>query len=254
MVFMKMHCDPEDEKATIGVRMTTSKPTLSSSDLKSTTSTEPVLEIQIHARCLSSVYPSRPITFCTSNSIFDTHKPDFGHMDNLALGMLGPGLVCSDRKSGNPKAISLGFFKVHRARQDGDDALNLYDRPDAHFITVPSQDSGEEVVVTHTLSSERLFAYAEGITPEEVKVGEKYDITLRRGYAGTMWWCWGDLEGCLKGKKLHAYSEGCLPTGYINKPSEAEIEKEGWVTGERTSELIFKIEEDGQSCQVEVVE
>lgn len=253
MVVVKLRCRPEDEKLTIGVRMTTSQPAISLSTLNST-STEPVLEIQIYLRCLSSVQPSRPTTFCTSGTIFDINKPEGGHMDTLALGMLGPGLVCSDAQGGGRKAISLGYFRVHRARQDNDDAVNLLDRPDITFITVPSQDSGEEATVTHTLSAERLFAYAEKITPEDLKLGERYGLRLQDDYIGAMWWCWGDLEGELKGRKLHSFSEGICLAGSEKKPSEEEIDKEGWVTGGNISQLVFKMEEGGESCQVEIVE
>ncbi|KAF2797952.1 hypothetical protein K505DRAFT_322182 [Melanomma pulvis-pyrius CBS 109.77] len=68
-----------------------------------------------------------------------------------------------------------------------------------------------------------------------------------------MWWCWGDLEGELKGRKLHSFSEGLCLAGNEKKPSEEEIDKEGWVTGEDISQLKFKLEEGGESCEVEVV-
>jgi hypothetical protein len=179
-------------------------------------------------------------------------KPEEGHMDNLALGMLGPGLVCKDAEE--PKNISLGFFKIHRAREDGDDASNLYQRPEASFITVPSQDSGEEVTINHALTSTRLFAYSKKVSAENVTVGEKYSISLRDDYVGTTWWCWGGLDEDLKGKKLHAFSEGICMTGIYNKPSEEEIEKEGWVCGEDVAQLKFVIEEGGGNCSVEVIE
>jgi hypothetical protein len=253
MVFMKIRCNVEDEKATIGVRMTTSRPDLSLKSLKSS-SQDPILEINLHLRCLASKQPSRPITFLTSGSVVDTTKPDYGHLDNLALGKLGPGLVC-DNAVGGRKVISFGYFKIHRARQDGDDAPNLRERPDNAFVTVPAQDSGEELTVTHTLTAERLFEYAEGITPEDLQIGERYNIYLGDGHLGASWWCWGGLETDLKDKKLHAFSRGefhLLWRG--NEPSKEELQNDNWAIGECISQLSFVVEEGGGTCAVEVVE
>lgn len=254
MVLMKLRpCDPGDEQATISVRMATSKPTLSLSSSLKATSEESVLEIKVHLRCVSSKQPSRPITIATTGSMFDHTKPEAGNLDNLAQGML-PGLVCTKADSGNSKVISLGNFRVHHARQDGDDYANLGERPGSAFITIPSHDSGEEAIVTHTLTSERLFAFSEKVKAEDLAVGEKYSMHLREDYVGTCWWCWGDLEGDLKGKKFHAWSEGFCLTGFDKKPSDEEIEKENWVLGEDVARLKFAIEEGGRDCSVEVVE
>ncbi|KAF1967630.1 hypothetical protein BU23DRAFT_559270 [Bimuria novae-zelandiae CBS 107.79] len=107
-------------------------------------------------------------------------------MDNLALGMLGPGLTCTTTPG---KRISFGYFKIHRARQDNDNAPDLRDRPGAVFLTIPAQDTREEVVVKHTLTAERLFAYAYGKTADDLVVGEKYTASIHEGYVGATWWC-----------------------------------------------------------------
>lgn len=251
MVLIKLRCTPGSEQATIGVRVTTAAPSLSLSQLKSK-STEPILNIRVHLRCLSSMEPSRAITILTSGTIFDNAKPTEGYMDNLALGMLGAGLVC---KSGEEtKNISLGFFKVHRARQDGDDASDLRQRPRAAFVTVPSLDSGEEVSIDHALTSDRLFVYSDNLTAENLTVGEKYSINLRDDYVGTTWWCWGALDGNLRGKKLHAFSEGICMTGMNERPTDAEIEAENWVCGEDISQLVFVTKEDEGHCSIQVTE
>jgi hypothetical protein len=238
MVFLRLNCHPGDEKATLGVSMTTSKPTLSLSALQASSST-PVLEIQIHIQCFSSVQPDQPLTFCTSGTIFNTAKPDYGHMDSLALGMFGPGLVCENLHNGKRKIISFGYFRVHRARQDNDNSTDLRERPDYTFITVPAKSSENKVTITYSLTSARLFAYAEDMTPRDLEVGEAYSARLSNGHIGPLWWCWGSLDGELKGKRLHSFSEGFSVTGVGERPSDQEIESGGWVTGKDVSELIF---------------
>jgi hypothetical protein len=79
-------------------------------------------------------------------------------MNKLTLGLLGSGLVCSNVPDDKKKAISLGYFCVHHARQDKDKATDLLQRRDTHFLTIPSMDSAKEMTFRHTLSSERLFA------------------------------------------------------------------------------------------------
>ncbi|KAF2124319.1 hypothetical protein P153DRAFT_435478 [Dothidotthia symphoricarpi CBS 119687] len=253
MVFIKFRCNPGDEKAILNIWMTTSQPILSLSALNTSSST-PVLEFQIHIQCVSSVHPDRPLTICTSGSILDETKPECGHMDQLALGKLSGGLVCSDATDGTRKVISFGFFYVHRARQDNDRATDLRKRPDVKFITVPAQESGKSVTVTHTLSSERLFAFAEKISPQDLNIGEKYSTTLSDRNIGTMWWCWGDLDNDLRGKKFHPFSEGFCCAGTEEKPSDEEIEKSGWVTGENVAKLKFELDAGRARCSVEVVE
>ncbi|KAH8898317.1 hypothetical protein GQ53DRAFT_711555 [Thozetella sp. PMI_491] len=251
MVLLKLKCDPGSEQATLSVRITTAAPNLSLSSLKSEAS-EPVLNIQIHVRCQWSTNPSRPITILTAGTILDNKKPEAGYMDSLALGMLGAGLVCTNAQE--RKYISLGYFRVHRARQEGDDSPNLGERPDISFLTIPSQASGEEAVISHTLTAGRLFAFSDKFTADDVHKGEQYSITLRDDYVGTTWWCWGGLNGELKEKKMHAFSEGVSLTGYAEKPSQEEIEKEGWVCGEDVSQLRFVVEEGGDACAVEIVD
>jgi hypothetical protein len=79
-------------------------------------------------------------------------------------------------------------------------------REDWDFITIPSFESGEEVVVEHRLPVEKLQfwkkrddGYRDEVKPEK---GEKWVIGPSEGGLGTFWWRWGDLEGDLKGKKF----------------------------------------------------
>lgn len=242
MVLIKYICAPEAVQATLTVRLTTAQPTISLSAL--TTKKSPVLVFHIHIRCASSTHPSRPITIFTPHTIFDdSHTPEDGHMDNLALGMLGGGLT---RTSEPKKRISFGYFMIHRVRQENDTAPDLRDRPSARFLTIPAQETGEEVVVKHTVTSERLFAYADGMTAEDLVVGERYRAGLSEGYVGATWWCWGGLEEELRGKKLHAYARGRRGLRGGDAPDVDEMERQGWVFGENRAQLQFVMEEEGR--------
>jgi len=252
MVFVKYHCKPGDEQAILSVRITTSHPGLSLSALRDPSPTA-VLTLQFHIRCISSDRPAQPLTMCTSGTLFDAIKPEDGPMDNLARGMLGSGLVSTNASDGSRKAISLGNFRVHRVRQDNDDAENLRQRPGTNFITVPAQESGETVKVSHAISSEHLFAYAERTTPSLLRIGERYDIRALEGYVAATWWCWGSLNGDLKNKKLSSFQRPyhpCHDEGAIPE----DRERPGWVTGEHIARLKFEMEAGGECCSVEVIE
>ena len=55
---------------------------------------------------------------------------------------------------------------------------------------------------------------------------------------GTMWWCWGDLEGDLKGKKFSEWRKGWEGWNFGVKELEKDVvEREGWVVGEDPEEL-----------------
>ncbi|KAI8940805.1 hypothetical protein NX059_002068 [Plenodomus lindquistii] len=187
-----------------------------------------------------------------TSGVLVPNGPFGGSIDCLALGAFGAGLVCKDAVNGTQKAISLGNYRIHRARQDGDDALDLRERPDASFMTVPAQNSGEEIVITHYLSAKRLFAFAAGFGAQDVRIGEEYVLRLRDDYVGTGWWCWGDLDVDLKGKRLHAYSEGSSLG--VEKPSDEDIEKGGWVLGENSTHVKFEMGEDAATCILTIVE
>jgi len=181
--------------------------------------------------------------------------------DNLAQGMLGMGGLVrvhppSEQKP--PKHVSLGFIRVHRARQENDDAEDLRDRPGARFLTVPCLDSGEEITVTYNLTTSRIFEYADGMTPSDLSAGERYRISLHPGYVGAKWWCWGGLDDELKDKKLHHTEAGSLGRIMREVSGKAELSEEvkqrdGWVVGEDRAQLRFAIQEEERSCEVEIV-
>lgn len=75
-------------------------------------------------------------------------------------------------------------------------------REDWDFITIPSFESGEEVLVEHRLAIEKLQFWQtrnDGYR-DEVKP-EKGDGPSEGGL-GTFWWRRGDLERDLKGKEF----------------------------------------------------
>ncbi|KAF2854363.1 hypothetical protein T440DRAFT_273817 [Plenodomus tracheiphilus IPT5] len=150
MVFTNRLCRPEDLQATLCIRLLTSSPTLSLSTLNSISS-QPVLKIHIHIECRSSNHSDHPLTIRTSGVLI-ANKPEDGLTDCVAQGAFGAGLVCSNPQDRTRKAISLGNHRLHHARQDGADAVNLRDRSGASFMTIPAQDSGKGTMITHTLS------------------------------------------------------------------------------------------------------
>jgi hypothetical protein len=173
-------------------------------------------------------------------------------MDSLALGMLGGGLTCATEDG--LKRISFGYFKIHHARQDNDNAPDLRDRPGATFLTIPAPETGGEVMVNHSLTSERLFAYADGKNADDLKVGERYKASLSDGYVGAAWWCWGGLEDELEQKKLHAFAKGSVGPWYGDHPEIESLGKKGWIFGENIAQLVFEVEEGGRSCELEITE
>lgn len=224
MAIIKMKCKPEDRKAIIGVSLT-AHPTSVSVSLETK---EPILQLVVGLRVIESTQPEKAITVCRSGTIL-AHEDG---VDILAQGALGAGLISTSDES---RIISLGRLKVHNARSEKDDSPNLMDR-DLEFVTVPAD--GTEVTITHDLSDNRLFEHSE-IKRGEIRPGETFKMHMDSKYVGTMWWCWGDVNGDLKGKKLHAWQKG-INLGDATKPSQEEIGKEGWVLGEDPSELEFQ--------------
>lgn len=110
------------------------------------------------------------------------------------------------------------------------------------FITIPASGS---VVVAHDLPLSRIFQFESDVKKEDVKPGEEYSIGLNEGYVGTMWWCWGDLEGDLKEKRFSEWRKGWegYNLGGVEKPGKDE---EGCVVGENPEELWVENRTDGR--------
>ena len=69
----------------------------------------------------------------------------------------------------------------------------------------------------------------------------------------TTWWCWGNLNDCLKGRKLHAYQKG-FQYNDVGRPSDEEIDEGGWVLGEHPSHLGFEDRTGGGYEEFQIVE
>lgn len=164
----------------------------------------------------------------------------------LAQGALGGGLI---NTSDGDRHIGLGYFHVHPGLYAKDFDADLRVR-EYQFVTIPGD--GSEVHITHDLPFSRMFKYAEGIKKEDLRPGERYKAGMYYGYVGTVWWCWGDLEGDLKGKKLCAWQEG-FKYNDVARPSDEEVEKEGWVLGEHPGQLEFEDRTEGGYAEFQIV-
>lgn len=86
-------------------------------------------------------------------------------------------------------------------------------------MTVPSAESGQEVVISHNLPLERLRFWSTNpdtdtgsVRPEK---GEKFRISPSEGSLGTFWWRWGGLDEDLAEKKFcnNEWFEGSIDEG-----------------------------------------
>ncbi|OTA99590.1 hypothetical protein M426DRAFT_16266 [Hypoxylon sp. CI-4A] len=229
MVFIRYKVKPADKQGKIAVKLATT-PQLSLSDDNA------ALDLKLSLRIVSSAQKDRPLTLCVNDSIFDIFDPEDGGMDMPSRGAFG------SIRSTDPsrRGISLGLFRINKVPDtDSPDLLESGYR----VITVPGD--GSWVNITHKLSWDRIFKYEEKRTKADLEVGEKFVISINKGYLGTLWWCWGGLEDELKGKRLHAWCRGPF-----SKPKpNAEFVREGnWVLGEEPMLLDFEdITEDGHA-------
>lgn len=230
---------PHGPAATIAVTLTTSSATFSVSPSSHLSPFRLFIKLSV----IQSMQPNQPITIIINDTIYDSSR-DFivG-----ALGAFGRGLIST---SDPERIISLGGIKIHYSNENAG-APNLLDRG-AQFITIPG--NGEETIITHEISHDRLFKYS-SLSLEDIKPGETFKIHVNKRRMESDWWCWGDLEDDLKGKKLHAWQKGVYYNYCVYEeppPSKEEIEKENYVLGEDPDELSF---EDQTGCvEITIVE
>lgn len=107
------------------------------------------------------------------------------------------------------------------------------------FVTIPAASAAQPTLtISHDLPLSRIFQFEPDLSKEDIKPGESYSIRLDPGYVGTMWWCWGDLEGDLKEKSFSEWRKGW--DGYnfgVDEPGKDVVDREGWVVGEDPEEL-----------------
>lgn len=61
---------------------------------------------------------------------------------------------------------------------------------------------------------------------------------MNQGFVGTMWWCWGDLEGELRDKKFSQWQKGWDGMNFgVERPREEDVKTGEWVVGEDGAEL-----------------
>ncbi|KAL9003572.1 MAG: hypothetical protein Q9188_003572 [Gyalolechia gomerana] len=196
-----------------------------------TAGTEPNFPI-ILTLCLEhSTQPDQAITVCTRGTAFATSDGDAG-LDTLALGAFSP----LTAKSDSQKRIKLGTPEASLCEQGRFEILRSERARLARFSDHPSR---REVEVRHVMPMGQMFRYEDRLSREDLKLGETYRFHIYPDYMGTTWWCWGDLEGNLKDKKLSARQEG-IHFENAEKPSPERVEEEGWTLGANPAELAFE--------------
>ena len=228
MVLLKLKCPPERRKAVIGVSLSTSSPTC---QLLTTDESEAPFQVVLTLSQEDSARPGCPITICTQGTVFAPSEGDDG-LDTLAVGTFSPLVSIKNPQ----KTINLGRLKPHYARGTGSKTSNLREREWLHFLTIPADG---EVLVRHDMPITRMLKYEDCLVKDDLKPGESYQFHIIPDYLGTTWWCWGDLEGDLKGKKLSAWQEG-INFEKAEKPSPEKMDEEGWVLGANPAELAFE--------------
>lgn len=228
MVLLKFKCSPDRRKAVVRVSTTTSSPTLS---LGAAEGSKPTFQIVITLSIDEASQPGRAITICTHGSVFNPSSPDDG-LDTLALGTIEE-LYSS---ANTEKRISLGNLKPHIAHGAEAKSPDLKQREWLRFITIPAEG---HVQLAHNMPIDRMFKHEDRLAKTDLQPGETYRFHLNPGYVGSSWWCWGDLDTDLKGKKLSAWQEG-INIDKADKPDEQTIAKGNWILGGNPAELVFE--------------
>lgn len=218
--------------------------TLSTSSLTFVLSSDsPSFEIFVHARLVRSTRPGQSITMAIDDTAFEGTDITKG-FNAVAIGAFGPGFISTHDPE---RVIGFGVFKPHYS-QANVHKLNLRERG-FRFLMVPG--SGEEVAVSHKLCLDQLFKSSGLQNRGELRPGEMFKLKLNPGRLQPQWWCWGDLEGDLKGRNLHAWAKGGSYLSYYEEPpSKEEIEEGGYVLGEDADRI--KIEDYAGWIEVEM--
>lgn len=241
MVFVKWKYNAATTLATLEVTLTTS-PTLSLGDPNAT------LDVTLTA-CIAAAAPDHqgePVTFAVHRSAFEVFGDDEGGVDMFARGAFGTicGVDGDGRATG--RKISLGFFRVNEIMKS--DAVDLRERG-LTFLTVPGD--GTEARVTHRLGWQRIFRHEEKLSKADLRPGERFKMGVNDGYLGTSWWCFGDLEGDLAGKRFHQWT---TDTFGEEKPDDEFVREGNWVLGRDPKFLHWTVHKDDERCIFQIVE
>lgn len=239
-VFTQSDSESEDGqssvKATIAFSLSadTSEIDLAASD------EEKPIYLTVSARIAWSSEPSKPITVCALRNALDTKSAvDLGAFDMVS-------------QTSPDKWISLNLMPDRRPSLSNDWPENLKEAID--FITIPSQESGQDVKVRHLLPRKMILGDLEtGRRRNDIlETGELCTIQLNDSI-GIGWWQWGDLDGTLKDKKFAVAAaeldEATLGTraakgdnwvyGFEDENSEGEVLLATVVEGEGAGILIL---------------
>ncbi|OOF94031.1 hypothetical protein ASPCADRAFT_131666 [Aspergillus carbonarius ITEM 5010] len=221
-----MNSPSAEDEVTVAFTVTLSPSILS---LSSSTS----LKVLIHPRIVRSTRPGTPVTLLVNDTAFEASEP--GEWQKaVAFGSLGRGLKS---KHDPTRVIRFGVVRPHYP-EPYYNPTSLYGR--GCFVTLPG--SGEAVVITHEITTARLFERSD-LRPEDIQSGEEFQLCVSRQGRRMEWWCWGDLEGDLRGKNLHPWVQGeDSANTWHPKPSPEEIEGQNHVLGGDPEKLLVEDE------------
>lgn len=224
----------QDRQAVVSISLSTSSSTLS---LSEAAPSSPPFQLVLTVRIVpgTSRQPGRAITICTTDTVLDPSNPSNTH-GVMSRGAFGPLRRINQHPDDPPKMISLGNWDHYFARREK--PQDMRQREWLRWLTIPAD--GTPVQVFHDMPLRRIFQYEDRLGKDDVTPGELYQIGLNDGYVGTMWWCWGDLEGDLRDKKFSERGKGWEGFNQgVKKPGE-EKETEDWISGEYMAELWFE--------------
>ncbi|PWY68714.1 hypothetical protein BO83DRAFT_418642 [Aspergillus eucalypticola CBS 122712] len=223
-----MNSPSADDGVTIALTLTTTSSTLSLSSSHS-------LELFVCARIIQSTCPRRSVTIAADRSVFAG--------EGLKIGVFGPGAVSRQDPS---RVINFGIIRP-RYRDDFE-GPSLSERG-YRFLTIPADGTG--IVVPYGISFDRLFKHST-LRPEDIIPGEEFEIKVNNNRCEVLWWCWGDVEGDLKGKNLHTWSQGGnYLCSFDERPSEEEIGEGNYVLGGDVDK--FEVEDQTGSLTMKMI-
>ncbi|KAK8124120.1 hypothetical protein PG999_004038 [Apiospora kogelbergensis] len=239
MGFFRFNTDPEKRQAKLNVSLSAS-PILSISD--------PNAALRL-----------TPLTLCIEGGILEQVNRGDGYMDIFARG--GFTSLRSTGDNGDVSkniALGRGYRMQFHSDSDAEDLLERGSR----FLTVPPSErenlekqqdaaaaAAATATITHELDWKRIFRFEDTRTRDDLVPGEKFEISMNDDSIGTNWWCWGDLDRDLKGKKLHIWHEH---EGYYGE--EKPQKDNSWVLGEDPMHLDWEDITPGRKAIFTIVE
>ncbi|OJJ66422.1 hypothetical protein ASPBRDRAFT_49056 [Aspergillus brasiliensis CBS 101740] len=217
-----------DDRVTVAITITTSSPTLSLSSSQS-------LDVFVRARIIHSTRPGRSVTIAADRSVFAG--------EGLEIGIFGPGLTS---KQDPQRMIDLGIIRPHY--RDHFEGPSLFERG-YRLLTIPAD--GTDIVVPYEISLNRIFEHST-LRPEDIIPGEEFEIKVNPGRCEVLWWCWGDVEGDLKGKDLHTWSQGGnYLCSFDERPTDEEIEQGNYILGGDVDK--FEVEDQTGPIAIKII-